>query len=58
MLAAGRATLEFDGDSVDLVEPEVIGADEAFARLPAGTKRPPRLLKIGEFLQMRRASNE
>jgi deazaflavin-dependent oxidoreductase (nitroreductase family) len=57
VLASGTATLVVDGEQVDLVEPEIIGADEAFARLPAGTKRPPKLLKIGEFLQMRRASN-
>jgi deazaflavin-dependent oxidoreductase (nitroreductase family) len=55
VLAAGTATLEADGDTVDLVSPELITADEAFERLPPGTKRPPRLLKIDEFLLMRRA---
>lgn len=55
VLAAGTATLEIDGATVDLVEPEIITADEAFARLPPGTKRPPRLLKIDEFLAMRAA---
>lgn len=54
VLAAGTARLEIDGEMVDLVEPELIGADEAFALLPAGTKRPPGLLRIGEFLRMRR----
>jgi deazaflavin-dependent oxidoreductase (nitroreductase family) len=58
VLAAGAATLEIDGGSVDLVDPVVITADEAFERLPAGTKRPPKLLKIDEFLAMRRASPE
>jgi hypothetical protein len=43
---------------VDLVEPEVITADEAFDRLPAGAKRPPKLLKIDEFLALRRANPE
>lgn len=55
VLAAGTARLEIDGETVDLVEPELIGADEAFALLPAGTKRPPRLLRVGEFLRMRTA---
>ena len=55
VLAAGTATLEIDGGTVDLVDPVVISADEAFERLPAGAKRPPKLLKIDEFLAMRRA---
>lgn len=53
VLAAGTAQLEVDGERIDLTEPELITADEAFARLPPGTKRPPRLLKIDEFLRMR-----
>jgi deazaflavin-dependent oxidoreductase (nitroreductase family) len=55
VLAAGTATLEIDGNRVVLVGPELITADEAFEQLPAGTKRPPKLLKIDEFLKMRRA---
>ena len=57
VLAAGEATLEVDGESVDLVGPELITADEAFERLPPGAKRPPRLLKIDEFLAIRRADH-
>jgi deazaflavin-dependent oxidoreductase (nitroreductase family) len=55
VLAAGTAQLEIDGNTVDLVEPELLNAEEAFVQLPAGTKRPPRLLRIDEFLKMRRA---
>jgi len=55
VMAAGAAKLEVDGNTVELVEPHVIAADEAFARLPAGTKRPPGFLRIDEFLVMRRA---
>ena len=36
VLAAGTATLEIGGETVDLVGPEVITADEAFKRLPPG----------------------
>ena len=53
VLATGSATLEIDGGTVDLASPELLTADEAFARLPPGTKRPPKWLKIGEFLEMR-----
>ena len=55
VLAAGTATLEIDGGTKVLVDPVVITAAEAFERLPAGTKRPPKLLKINECLAMRRA---
>jgi deazaflavin-dependent oxidoreductase (nitroreductase family) len=55
VLAAGRATLEVDGEIVELVDPQVITGDDAFERLPPGSKRPPRLLMIDEFLAMRRA---
>ncbi len=58
VIAAGAAKLEVDGDPVDLVDPHVIGAEEAFALLPAGTKRPPGFLRIDEFLMMRRADDE
>lgn len=53
VLAAGAAELEVDGRVVGLADPELLTADEAFARLPPGTKRPPRLLRIDEFLAMR-----
>ena len=58
VLAAGRASLEFEGTTVDLVGPELLSAERAFAQLPAGTKRPPRLLKIDEFLKMRPAADD
>ncbi len=57
VLAAGNAQLEVEGVTVDLVAPELIGAEEAFAQLPQGTKRPPKFLKIGEFLKMSRADD-
>jgi len=57
VLAAGSARLETDGTFVDLVEPEIIDADEAYALLQAGTKKPPRLLRIDEFLRMRTSPN-
>lgn len=57
VLAAGTAKLEVAGETVDLIEPALLTAEQAFAQLPADTKRPPRLLKIDEFLKMRRATD-
>jgi deazaflavin-dependent oxidoreductase (nitroreductase family) len=53
VLAAGTATIEVDGATITVAEPEVITAEQAFALLPTGTKRPPKLLKIDEFLRLR-----
>ncbi len=58
VLAAGSARLEVDGDLVELADPELITADEAFALLPTDTKRPPKLLKINEFLTMRTVAGD
>lgn len=58
VLAAGSAQLEVDGGIVDVTDPEVIDADEAFARLPPGTKRPPGFLRIDEFLLVRTRTQE
>ena len=57
VLAAGTAQLEIEGETVDLVAPEVISAEQAFALRPVGLKRPPKLLRIDEFLKMRRADD-
>lgn len=56
VLAAGTATIESAGATIQVVEPEVLTAEQAFERLPAGAKRPPKLLKINEFLHLRRVS--
>jgi deazaflavin-dependent oxidoreductase (nitroreductase family) len=52
VLAAGRARLEVDGDEVELTSPRIVGEDEAWAALPAEVKRPPRFLRITDFLRM------
>jgi deazaflavin-dependent oxidoreductase (nitroreductase family) len=54
VLAAGSARLEVGGELVEIGDPEILTADEAFARLPLDTKRPPRPLRISEFLAVRR----
>lgn len=58
VLTSQTAALEIDGATIELLEPVVLNAEQAFDRLPAGTKPPPRLLKIDEFLHMRPARGE
>lgn len=57
VLAAGQASLRVDGVEVELTAPRVVGPDEAFAAIPADAKRPPRALRITEFLRMDLASS-
>lgn len=52
VLAAGRATLTVEGDEVELTAPRIVGEDEAWTVLPPGVKRPPRFLRITDFLRM------
>jgi deazaflavin-dependent oxidoreductase (nitroreductase family) len=52
VLAAGQAHLRIDGEDRDLTAPRLVGQDEAFNALPAAVARPPRLLRITEFLRM------
>jgi hypothetical protein len=40
---------------VDLTAPRLVGAEEAFGVLPAEVPRPPKLLRITEFLRMDQA---
>lgn len=52
VLAAGTAQLHVDGRDLDLVEPRIVGPEEADAALADDVPRPPRLLRIREFLRM------
>lgn len=52
VLAAGTAQLRVDGRDIDLAEPRIIGPDAADDALGDGIARPPRLLRITEFLRM------
>lgn len=52
VLAAGRACLTVDGEDIDLTHPRVVDQDEAFTAMPETAKRPPRVLRINEFLRM------
>ncbi|MBB5851167.1 nitroreductase/quinone reductase family protein [Amycolatopsis umgeniensis] len=48
VLAARGARLRIDGREVDLTAPRLVGEDE----LPAEVTRPPKLLRVTEFLRM------
>ncbi|MFC4128376.1 nitroreductase family deazaflavin-dependent oxidoreductase [Nocardia rhizosphaerae] len=52
ILAAGSARLRIDGTEVALTAPRVVGEAEAFAAMAADAARPPKLLRISEFLRM------
>lgn len=52
VLAAGTARLRVDGTDVALTTPRLVDEAEAFRSLPADFRRPPRLLRITEFLRM------
>lgn len=55
VLAAGHAQLILGGDdaeTVDLTAPRLVDEDEARRVLPETVKRPPRLLRITEYLRM------
>ncbi|MFD3745879.1 nitroreductase family deazaflavin-dependent oxidoreductase [Nocardia sp. NPDC058633] len=52
ILAAGSAQLHVEGKQIALTAPRVVGKDEAFLALPAEIARPPKLLRITEFLRM------
>lgn len=52
VLAAGSAQLQVDGRTVDLTAPRVVGEDEAFQALADDVQRPPKALRIKEFLRM------
>ncbi|MFS8097134.1 nitroreductase family deazaflavin-dependent oxidoreductase [Lentzea alba] len=52
VLAAGKARLWVDGENVDLTAPRVVGEEEAFQALADDVKRPPKSLRIKEFLRM------
>ncbi|MEO3809895.1 nitroreductase family deazaflavin-dependent oxidoreductase [Sphaerisporangium sp. B11E5] len=52
VLAAGSARLRADGREVGLAAPRLVGEAEAFQALPDEVARPPKLLRITEFLRM------
>ncbi|SEM23566.1 nitroreductase family deazaflavin-dependent oxidoreductase [Rhodococcus maanshanensis] len=52
VLAADSARLLVDGREVELAAARLVGESEAFQALSDDVARPPRLLRISEFLRM------
>lgn len=52
VLAAGQARLRIDGVDMNLANPRLVDDDEAWALLADTVKRPPRVLRITEYLRM------
>ncbi|MGW4533471.1 nitroreductase/quinone reductase family protein [Nocardia sp. NPDC004340] len=52
VLAAGRAGLRIDGTDMELTAPRLVGAGEAIPAFLEKGARPPKLLRITEFLRM------
>ena len=54
VMAAGHAKLTVDGEDVEVSAPRVVSEAEAFAALAEGVERPPKSLRVKEFLRMDR----
>ncbi len=52
IIAAGIASLRVKGEEIALKSPRVITEEAAWELLPPTTKRPPKFLRISEYLQM------
>ncbi|MEV6236066.1 nitroreductase family deazaflavin-dependent oxidoreductase [Lentzea sp. NPDC051838] len=52
VLAAGKATLHVNGEEIELAAPRVVDEAEAFSALADDVKRPPKWIRISEFLRM------
>ncbi|HEX6339019.1 MAG TPA: nitroreductase family deazaflavin-dependent oxidoreductase [Jiangellaceae bacterium] len=52
VLAAGRARLSVGGEHVELTNPRLIDEQEAWDAIGSTVRRPPRALRIHEYLRM------
>ncbi|WP_280342617.1 nitroreductase family deazaflavin-dependent oxidoreductase [Nocardia neocaledoniensis] len=52
ILAAGSARLRVEGAEVELTAPRLVDEAEALAAMAPDATRPPKLLRISEFLRM------
>jgi deazaflavin-dependent oxidoreductase (nitroreductase family) len=52
VLQAGTATIEFEGDTYEVDQPELIEAEEAIAVIPAAYQRSLRWFNVNDFLKV------
>lgn len=56
VLAAGRATLVFDGETVEVDAPELVATADVLEELPAGERKTLRAFRVEQCLRLRRAA--
>lgn len=52
VLAAGSATLNVEGEMVELTTPRLVSKEDAWQVMATGTKAPPGFLRVSEYLQV------
>jgi deazaflavin-dependent oxidoreductase (nitroreductase family) len=58
VLAAGMAVLEYDGDTIQLEDPQMAGWTAAGKALPGPVRALLRLIGVRDFLVMRRTAHD
>jgi deazaflavin-dependent oxidoreductase (nitroreductase family) len=56
VLAAGRATLLVDGETVEVDAPELVDTADVLEELPAGERKTLRVFRVEQCLRLRRAA--
>lgn len=57
VVAAGRATLQVDGDEIELRSPRFIPPEEVWQSMPATAKPPASFLRVTDYLRMDRSAS-
>ena len=52
VMEAGHGRLAIDGEEIELIAPRLVDEAEAWQALPGTVQRPPRFLRITEYLRM------
>jgi deazaflavin-dependent oxidoreductase (nitroreductase family) len=55
VLAAGRATLVFDGETVEVDAPELVATADVLQELPEGERKTLRVFRVEQCLRLRRS---
>lgn len=58
VMADGRATLEYNGEDVELGAPRIVGRNEALDALPGFVRAATRAIGVSEYLIMDRISKD
>ncbi len=58
VMADGRATLEYDGEDLELCAPRIVGRNEAVGALPGYVKAMTKATGVSEYLVMDRSEKK